>query len=242
MDQPPPPGTPTRAPPCWSGSGRPPSASAQPGYQRRSPVALAADAARAALADTGADPAPVSAAIDTVAGVRQFEISEPGGAGPAGPLRQLPPLGRRPDRRRTRHGRSSRSSAARRPSTWSTSSRARSRPVDSEVVLIFGSEAISTIEHYAKAEDRPDFTEHAEGSLEDRGYGLRGLVSMQPGRARPDRRARASTRWSRTPAGPGSSRPARSTRRRWARCSRRSPRSRPGIRTPPRRPRAAPAN
>ena len=48
----------------------------------------------------------------------------------------------------------------------------------SEVTLIFGSEAISTIEHYAKAEDRPDFTEHPGGSLEDRGYALRGISSM----------------------------------------------------------------
>ncbi|MFI5068982.1 MAG: enoyl-CoA hydratase-related protein, partial [Streptosporangiales bacterium] len=48
----------------------------------------------------------------------------------------------------------------------------------SEVTLIFGSEAISTIEHYAKAEDRPDFTEHPGGSLEDRGYGLSGIISM----------------------------------------------------------------
>ncbi len=48
------------------------------------------------------------------------------------------------------------------------------------VVLLFGSEAISTIEHYAKADEegRPDFAEHAEGSVEDRGYGLKGLVSM----------------------------------------------------------------
>src|SRR6185437_12643404 len=46
-----------------------------------------------------------------------------------------------------------------------------------EVVLLVGSEAISTIEHYAGADDKPDFTEHAEGSLEDRGYGLRGLIS-----------------------------------------------------------------
>src|SRR5207248_914973 len=35
----------------------------------------------------------------------------------------------------------------------------------SEVTLIFGSEAISTIEHFARAQDRPDFAEHAEGSL-----------------------------------------------------------------------------
>src|SRR5206468_1557222 len=44
-----------------------------PGDQGRSPVDLAADAARAALADSGADPARIAAAIDTVAGVRQFE-------------------------------------------------------------------------------------------------------------------------------------------------------------------------
>ena len=47
-------------------------------YRKRSPVDLAADAAREALADTGADPAAVAAAIDTVVGVRQFENSVPG--------------------------------------------------------------------------------------------------------------------------------------------------------------------
>ena len=48
---------------------------------------------------------------------------------------------------------------------------------DSEVTLIFGSEAISTAEHFAREQDRPDFTEHAEGSLEDRGFGLSGMMS-----------------------------------------------------------------
>ena len=56
-----------------------------------------------------------------------------------------------------------------------------------EVAVVFGSEAISTARHFAKAEDKPDFTETVDGGLEDRGYGLRGLVSMS-GRARPDRR------------------------------------------------------
>jgi acetyl-CoA C-acetyltransferase len=59
------------------------------------------------------------------------------------------------------------------------------------VVLIFGSEAIFTIEHLAKTEkgaDRPDFTEHGDGSLEDRGYGLRGIWSRHR-RARARRRA-----------------------------------------------------
>ena len=46
------------------------------------------------------------------------------------------------------------------------------------MVLLFGAEAISTAEHFAKAPEagRPDFTEHADGTLEDRGYGLAGLM------------------------------------------------------------------
>jgi len=55
----------------------------EPGYRRRSPADLAADAARAALADAGAAPAAVAGAIDTVAGVRQFEISHPAARAPA---------------------------------------------------------------------------------------------------------------------------------------------------------------
>src|SRR5581483_5469744 len=55
-----------------------------PGYRRSSPVELAAEAARAALADAGADPVTVAAAIDTVAAIRQFEISVPGARQPFG--------------------------------------------------------------------------------------------------------------------------------------------------------------
>jgi acetyl-CoA C-acetyltransferase len=148
----------------------------QPGYRRRSPVDLAAAAARAALADTGADPARVVAAIGTVAGVRQFEISNPSARAPLGRSDNYP-----------------RSVAAR---IGATPARAVLEVVGgqapqhlvnefaaaiaaggSDVVLICGAEAISTVERYAGAEDRPDFSEHADGSLEDRGYGLRGLVS-----------------------------------------------------------------
>ena len=53
-------------------------------YQGLSPVDLAAAAAREALADTGADPASVAAAIDTVAGIRQFENSFPRARAPLG--------------------------------------------------------------------------------------------------------------------------------------------------------------
>jgi acetyl-CoA C-acetyltransferase len=147
-----------------------------PGYQRRSPVGLAADAARAALTDTGASPAAVTAAIDTVAGVRQFENSGPGARALLGRSDNYP-----------------RSVAARigadpgRAVLEVTGGQAPQHLVNefaaviaaggSEVTLLAGSEAISTIERYAHADGRPDFTEQAGGSLEDRGYGLRGMLS-----------------------------------------------------------------
>jgi acetyl-CoA C-acetyltransferase len=149
-----------------------------PGYRRRSPVDLAADAAAEALADTGADPAKVAAAVDTVAGVRQFENSVPGARAP---------LGRSDNYPRSVAGRIGASPA--RAILEVTGGQAPQHLVNelaaviaaggSEVTLIFGSEAISTIGHYARAEDRPDFTEHPGGSLEDRGYALSGQLSMQ---------------------------------------------------------------
>jgi acetyl-CoA C-acetyltransferase len=162
--------------PVVAGVGQTSERLGQPGYRRRSPVDLAADAAWAALADAGADPPTVVAAIGTVAGVRQFEISNPAARAPLGRSDNYP-----------------RSVAAR---VGATPGRAVLEVVGGQapqhllnefagviaaggddVVLIFGSEAISTVEHYAQATGRPDFSEHADGSLEDRGYGLRGLVS-----------------------------------------------------------------
>jgi len=153
-----------------------------PGYRRRSPVDLAADAARAALADAvadGLDTAALASAIDTVAGVRQFEDSTPGARAP---------LGRSDNYPRSVAARVGASPA--RAVLEVTGGQAPQHLVNefaatiaagrAEVVLLFGSEAISTIEHLAKAEKgagRPDFTEHVDGSLEDRGYALRGIMS-----------------------------------------------------------------
>ena len=53
-----------------------------PGYRGMSAVELAAAAAREALVDAGADPGALAAAVDTVAGVRQFEITTPGASAP----------------------------------------------------------------------------------------------------------------------------------------------------------------
>ncbi len=145
-------------------------------YRKRSPVDLAADAAREALADTGADPAEVAVAIDTVVGVRQFENSVPGARAP---------LGRSDNYPRSVAGRIAASPA--RAVLETSGGQAPQHLVNefaaviagggSQVTLLFGSEAISTIEQFARRDPKPDFTEHAEGSLEDRGYGLAGMMS-----------------------------------------------------------------
>ncbi|MCW2687367.1 MAG: acetyl-CoA acetyltransferase, partial [Mycobacterium sp.] len=140
-----------------------------------SAVELASAAAWAALEDCGvADIAAVSNAIDTVAGIRQFEISGPHANPVLGSSNNYP-----------------RSVATR---LKAAPARAILEPIggqgpqhlitelagmiaagDSEVALVFGSDATSTERHFAKAERKPDFTETVGGSLEDRGYGLEGL-------------------------------------------------------------------
>ncbi|WP_433832583.1 acetyl-CoA acetyltransferase [Actinoplanes sp. CA-015351] len=148
-----------------------------PDYRRRSPVELAADAARAALADTGADLAAVIAAVDTVATTRQFENSMPGARAPLGRSDNFPRsvalrLGAHPARAvlEVTGGQS--------PQHLVNEFAAAIAAGNHEVVLLSGSEAISTIAGYAQSPDRPDFSEHVGGSLEDRGFGLDGLLDQ----------------------------------------------------------------
>jgi len=145
-------------------------------YQRRSPVDLAAAAAREALADTGAGPDTVAAAIEVVAGVRQFENSHPQAQAPLGRSDNYPRsvagrIGARPARAVLEV------SGGQAPQHLVSEFAAAIAAGGSEVALIVGSEAISTIQHCAHDPHKPDFSEHAEGSLEDRGYGLAGLMS-----------------------------------------------------------------
>lgn len=147
-----------------------------PGYRRLSAVGLAAAAAAEALADSGADPAAVAAEIDTVAGVRQFEISTPLARAPLGRSDNYPrsvanAVGATPARAILEVA------GGQAPQHLITELAAAIAAGSSQVALVFGSEAISTARHLASAQDRPDFTEHADGDLEDRGFGLKGLVS-----------------------------------------------------------------
>jgi acetyl-CoA C-acetyltransferase len=145
-------------------------------YRQRSPADLAADAASEALADTGADPGTVAAAIEVVAGVRQFENSAPRARAPLGRSDNYPRsvagrIGARPARAVLEV------SGGQAPQHLVNEFAAAIAAGGSEVTLIIGSEAISTIQHFVHDQHKPDFAEHVEGSLEDRGYGLAGLMS-----------------------------------------------------------------
>jgi len=146
-----------------------------PDYRRRSPVELAAEAARAALADSGASPSRIADAVDTVAGVRQFEISHPRAIAPLGCSNNFP---------RSVAGRIG---AAPRRSILTVAGGQVPQQVVTElagtiaegradVALAFGAEALSTVQLLAAAEDRPDWSETVEGQLEDRGYDIGDLV------------------------------------------------------------------
>ncbi|MCP2252576.1 acetyl-CoA C-acetyltransferase [Prauserella aidingensis] len=147
-------------------------------YRRLSPVDLAAEAARIALADTGADTAAVAAAVDTAAAMRQFEHSTPGAFPPLGSSDNYPRsvagrVGADPGRAILDvvggHG----------PQHLVNETAATIAAGEAEVALLFGSEAISTAQHLASAPDKPDFTEHVGGKLEDRGRGLQGLMTQE---------------------------------------------------------------
>lgn len=148
------------------------------GYRALSPVLLGADAARAALVDTHCAAAGLAAAVTVVAAVRQFEISTPRARAPLGRSTNFPRsvarrIGADPARAvlAVAGGQS--------PQALVTEFAREIAAGADEVVLVVGAEAISTQRHLVDAPDRPDFTEHREGTLEDRGFGVDGLTSPE---------------------------------------------------------------
>jgi acetyl-CoA C-acetyltransferase len=147
-----------------------------PDYRGMSAVDLATAAARAALADTGADVDAVARAIEVFVGLRQFEICTPFSEPPLGcsdnylrsvaqrvgadPARAvLEPIG------------------GNGPQKLVTEFAGAIAAGDIEVALILGSEPGSTTKYFSNRQDKPDFTEHVGGQLEDRGYGFEQYTS-----------------------------------------------------------------
>lgn len=157
-----------------------------PDYRGMSAVDLATEAVLAALADTGADVAAVARAIEVFAGLRQFEICTPFAD---------PPLGASDNYVRSvaqRVGADPRR-AVLEPIGGNGSQKvltefaAEIAAGQIEVALVLGSEPGSTAKYFADREraseatgdkfEKPDFTEHVGGQLEDRGYGFEQYMS-----------------------------------------------------------------
>ncbi len=146
-------------------------------YAAMSAVDLAAAAAKRALADAGVEPFN----IDTIAAVRQFEISMPGAKAPLGRSNNFPrSVAQRLEAAPLRAVLEVAGGQA--PQHLVNEFAAEVSQGSSQVVLLVGAEAISTIRALAHGEDKPDFSEHIDGDLEDRGLGLSGLVSLYAAR------------------------------------------------------------
>lgn len=147
-----------------------------PDYKALSPVALAAAAAEAAIADAGAPG--IAARIDVIAAIRQFEISGPGAKPPFGASDNFPrSVGKRVG-------------ADPKRAIWETVGGQGPQHLVNEfahaiaagemdVALMCGSEAISTVRHLASKNETRDWKEEIGGQIEDRGFGMEGLVSME---------------------------------------------------------------
>ncbi|KUH92689.1 acetyl-CoA acetyltransferase [Mycobacterium sp. IS-3022] len=139
-----------------------------PDYRGMSAVDLATEAVRAALTDTGVEVTTAAKAIDTVYGLRQFEISGPMPATlgksnnyPRSVMRRVggdparvvlePVGGQGPQKLVTEAGNAIAAG-------------------EFDVAMVIGSEPGSTARYFANRDEKPDFTEHVDGQLEDRGH------------------------------------------------------------------------
>ncbi|MBW0017985.1 MAG: acetyl-CoA acetyltransferase, partial [Mycobacterium sp.] len=151
------------------------------GYRGLSPIDLAVAAARDAIADAGVDPRSLISMIDTVAATPQFENSSPRASAPLGkstmfPLSVANRLGASPRRAVLEV------SGGQYPQHLVTEFSHEIYSGSAEIVLLVGAEAMSTIRHLAQSEIKPDFSDtpsDPQGVYEDRGFGLRGLVSRE---------------------------------------------------------------
>ncbi|MBB5916169.1 acetyl-CoA C-acetyltransferase [Nocardia transvalensis] len=152
----------------------------EPGYRALSAADLAAAAVRAAAADTGGDAEAVLAALDTVVAIRAFDDSSAFARAALGAPDNVARavagrVGARPGRATLGP------TGGQGPQQLLTELCGTIADGKSDAAVLFGAEAISTVRSLAgrPAAERPDFGEHTEGSLEDRGYGIEGMTPAQ---------------------------------------------------------------
>ncbi len=143
-------------------------------YAALSPVALAAKAAEAALADAGAPG--LAAHIDVIAAIRQFEISGPNAKPPFGASNNFPRsvgkrIGADPARAVLEVV------GGQGPQHLVNEFAHAIAAGDAGMVLLVGSESISTVRHLASRGETRDWAEEVAGPLEDRGFGGEGLLT-----------------------------------------------------------------
>jgi acetyl-CoA C-acetyltransferase len=143
------------------------------GYRERSPMDLAGDALAAALTDAGAKKK-LAPSLDTIAAIRQFEISGTRYAAPFGHANNPPrAIGRRVGANPKRAileivgGQG--------PQKLVGELAAEIAAGRSQMAAIVGAEAISTVRALTARGATRDWSETRRGSLEDRGYGHDGV-------------------------------------------------------------------
>jgi acetyl-CoA C-acetyltransferase len=142
-------------------------------YRRRSPAELGADAALAALTDAG-----VSAeVVDVIAATRQFENAMPMAKAPLGRSDNYPRsvaarIGAQPSHAILDV------SGGQSPQHLVTELAGSIAHGERSVALVVGAEAMSTVADLIGKVDDSIWTESIGGQLEDRGYGLSGLLSQ----------------------------------------------------------------
>ena len=144
-------------------------------YAALSPADLAGRAAQAALDDAGARQ-PLAPQIDLIASIRQFEISTPRAAPPFGASDNFPRsvarrIGADPARAVLEV------TGGQGPQHLVNELCGAINAGEVEMALIAGSEAISTVRHLQSKGEARDWSESVGGQLEDRGYGVSGLVT-----------------------------------------------------------------
>jgi acetyl-CoA C-acetyltransferase len=148
-----------------------------PAYRGWSPVELAAAAVREAIKDTAAA-RDVVGSIDTLAAIRQFEMSTPEAQAPFGhsnnPPRSIAKrIGANP-RRAILEIAGGQGNQQLIGELGEEIARGRS-----DLAVIAGAEAISTVLHLKSLGDTRDWSETVDGDLEDRGFGIEGLLDEQ---------------------------------------------------------------